>query len=131
MDKFTVTGEDGSVDVTASAAAYAKALTDWKATNEVPTETIEMAVEAVFDRFPSQRLSMPSLLSMSVHELGATPDQHKALTARVHAYVKGQCGLDTAKNTGRVDIAIGKGGGVLRLSLPGQPVPARPAKKTA
>lgn len=127
MDKFTVRGSSGSVDVVASANAYAKALTEWVAQNELSSETIETAVEAVFDRFPGQRLPMPALLSLSVAELGASPDQHKTLTARVHAYVTGQ----SADNTGRIDIGKGKGGGVSRLALPGEEVPARLAKKTA
>lgn len=124
MDKFTVFGTDGSADVDASMEAYGEALATWKRTNEIPTDRIEAAVEAVFDRFPGQRLPMPALLSAAVLGLSATPDQHKALTARCHAYVTGQ----SASNTGRLDIGKGKGGGVLRLSLPGQPVPARPAK---
>ena len=127
MDKFTKRGSDGSVDVSASAKAYAEALTKWCAENEVASDTIENAVETVFDRFPGARLPMPALLSLSVQELGATPEQHKTLTDRVHAYVIGQC----AKNTGRIDIGKGKGGGVSRLAKPGQAVPARPAKKTA
>jgi hypothetical protein len=125
MDKHTVFGSDGSADLSLSQAAYGKALAVWKAENEVPTETIEGAVEAVFDRFPGQRLPMPYVVSQAVTALEATPDQTKSLTTRVHAYVTGQ----SANNTGRIDIGKGKGGGVLRLSLPGQPVPARPAKK--
>lgn len=127
MDKFTVRGTDGSVDVAASANAYAKALTGWVAQNELSSDTIETAIEAVFDRFPGQRLPMPALLSLTVAELGASPDQHKTLTSRVHAYVTGQ----SADNTGRIDIGKGKGGGVSRLALPGEEVPARTAKKTA
>lgn len=127
MDKFTKRGSDGSVDVSASTNEYAKALSEWVAENEIPSDTIESAVEAVFDRFPGARLPMPALLSAAVTELEATPDQHKTLTSRCHAYVTGQ----SAGNTGRIDIGKGKGGGVLRLSLPGQPVPARAAKKTA
>jgi len=127
MDKFTKRGTDGSVDVAASASAYAKALTEWVAQNEIPSDTIETAVEAVFDRFNGQRLPMPALIGLALQELQATPDQHKTLTNRVHAYVSGQ----SAKNTGRLDISKGVGGGVLRLSLPGQEIPARPAKKSA
>lgn len=127
MDKYTKTGADGSVDEKASAIAYSAALSVWVAENEIPSDTIETAVEAVFDRFPSQRLPMPALLAAAVTELSATPEQHNALTKRCHKYVTGQ----SASNTGRIDIGKGKGGGVLRLSLPGQPVPARPAKKSA
>jgi hypothetical protein len=131
MDKHTVFGSDGSVDVAASATAYSKALTAWKAQNEIPTETIEAAVEAVFDRFQGQRLSMPALLHEAVSELNGQPSQHKALTTRVQSYVAGQCGTGDARNTGRLDIQKGVGGGVLRLACPGEAIPARTAKKSA
>lgn len=131
MDKYTVLGSDGTADVAASANKYAKALTEWKNQNETPTEKIENAVEAVFDRFDGTRLSMPSLIGFALQELQATPAQHKALTARVTGYVQGQCGLEDKRNTGRLDITKSVGGGVLRLSRPGEPVPARPAKKSA
>lgn len=127
MDKFTKRDMDGSVDVAASANAYASALTKWVAENEIASDTIETAVETVFDRFNGQRLPMPALLSLSVGELGATPEQHKPLTMRVHAYVSGQ----SNEGKGRLDISKGKGGGVLRLAKPGQTIPARPAKKSA
>lgn len=126
MDKFTKRGADGSVDIAASASAYGKALADWVAQNEIPSDTIETAVEAVFDRFNGQRLPMPALIGLALQELQATPDQHKSLTNRVHAYVTGQ----SAKNTGRLDISKGVGGGVLRLGKPGEAF-TRPAKKSA
>jgi hypothetical protein len=126
MDKFTKRGSDGSVDVAASANAYAKALTEWAAQNEIPTETIEAAVEAVFDANPG-RVGMPALTSMAATSISSDPGAFNTLRLRVHAYVTGQ----SAGNTGRLDIAKGKGGGVLRLSLPGEPVPARQAKKSA
>ena len=127
MDKFTVRGKDGSVDVSASANAYAKALVTWCTENEVDSETIETAVETVFDRFLGQVLPMPALLDLAVQELDVEPAQHKAMTTRVHAYVTGQC----SNNTGRINVGKGKGGGVSRLALPGEEIPARPAKKTA
>jgi hypothetical protein len=131
MDKYTVVSDDGSADVVASANSYAKALTEWKAKNEVPTDKIESAVEAVFDKYPGVRLSMPALVHESVSELRGEPTQHKALSARVQAYVTAQCGAKEKRNTGRLDIQKGVGGGVLRLAAPGQSVPARPAKKSA
>lgn len=124
MDKHTVFSNDGTADLTASTNAYAKALADWKQANEIPVDQIEAAVEAVFDRFPDQRLPMPALLNLTVAELSTSPAQFKTLQNSVHGYVTGQ----SAKNTGRIDIAKGKNGGVQRLALPGQPVPARPAK---
>jgi hypothetical protein len=123
MDKFTRRGTDGSVDVAASANAYAKALTEWAALNEIPSADIEAAVEAVFDSHEG-RLPMPALLSFAVQELSSEPNQFKTLTDRVHAYVKGQA------EVGRLNIGKGKGGGVARLALPGEPIPA-PVAKTA
>ncbi len=123
MDKFTKRDASGSVDVVASATAYAEALQKWVADNEVASDTIEGAVEAVFDRFDGKRLPVPALVAMSVSELGATPEQHKALTTRVQAYVKGQ------KEAGRLDVGKGKGGGVTRLARPGEPIPAKPESK--
>lgn len=121
MDKYTVRNTDGSVDVAASANAYALALANWVAENEVPATDIEAAVEAVFDQHTG-KLPMPALLNAAVNELGATPAQFKALTERCHAYVRGQA------LTGRLEISKGKGGGVSRLALPGQPIPVKPAK---
>lgn len=126
MDKFTQRGADGAVDVAESAKAYAKALTEWAAQNETPTDTIEAAVEAVFDRFDG-RIAMPALVGLALQELKATPDQHKTLSTRVRAYIKGQ----NAENTGRLDIMKGVGGGVARLARPGQPVPADRGRKSA
>ena len=121
MDKFTVRNSDGSVDVAASANAYAVALAKWVSENEIASEMIEAAVEATFDRHPG-RLPMPALLSGAVNELGAAPAQFKALTERCHAYVRGQA------EVGRLEIGKGKGGGVSRLARPGEPIPAKPAK---
>lgn len=126
MDKYTKRGTDGSVDVMASKEAYAAALTEWAAKNETSTETIETAVEAVFDRFDG-RIAMPALIGFALQEMKATPDQHKLLSTRIRAYVQGQ----SAKNTGRLDVQKGVGGGVARLARPGQEIPARPAKKGA
>jgi len=125
MDKFTVRDSSGSVDVGASVAAYNRALTDWVSVNETPVESIERAVEAVFDSRPATpRLPTPFLTSLVVQEMNADPSQYKALSARVGTYIKGQC----AENTGRLDISKGKGGGVARLARPGEPIPARPVK---
>jgi hypothetical protein len=125
MDKHTVFGSDGSVNVEASTLSYVKALNEWKVKNELPTEDVEAAVEAVFDRFPGYRLSMPALLHEAVSLLKGEPSQHKTLTARVQSYIASQCGIGDARNTGRIDITKGKAGGVLRLARPGQPVPVR------
>ena len=124
--KFFAMGPDGTVDVAASTSNFAKAVVEWKAANEIPSEEIETAVEAVFDRFPGN-IPMPALLSYVVQELSDNPSQHKTLSGRVHAYLTAQY----AKATGRIEISRGKGGGVSRLALPGAAIPAREVKKTA
>ena len=116
MDKFTKRGSDGSVDIAASANAYAKALTEWAAENEIPAEQISGAVNAVLDAHPGQNIPMPALLSLAAQELGATPETFKVLSDRVHAYVVGQ------KEAGSLFVTKGKGGGVSREA---------PAKKSA
>lgn len=110
MDKFTVRDASGAVDVVASATAYAEALTVWVAEHETSAERVSAAVNAVFDRFPGQKLPMPALLSMAVVELGASPAEHRALTDRVHAFVRGAAG-----EGGTLTIGKGKGGGVSRV----------------
>lgn len=116
MDKFTKRGTDGSVDVAASANAYAKELTEWCAKNEIPAEQIAGAVNTVLDRHAGKNIPMPALLSMASQELGSTPDTFKVLSDRVHAYVTGQASAEL------LFVTKGKGGGVSR---------ERPAKKSA
>jgi hypothetical protein len=124
MDKYTIRNVDGSVNIDESMLAYGNALADWTANKENMSGNIETAIEAVFDRYPDKRLPMPSLLAYAVAELGTDPSQHKKMTTACHDYVVNQ----SAKNTGRIDIGKGKGGGVKRLAAPGQPIPVRPAK---
>lgn len=109
MDKFTKRGSNGEVDVAASATAYADALTAWSAENEIPSEKIAAAVNAVLDRHPGT-ISVPSLLSFAVQEMEATPETYGVLTKRVHAYVTGQ------KEAGLLFVTKGKGGGCSRTA---------------
>lgn len=123
MDKHTVRGVDGSVDVAASVDSYRQALTDWVSRTEVSLEGIESAVEAVFDSHPG-RIRLDALVSYAANNFGSTPENFTAVTNRIRSYVRGQC----ADNTGRIDIVGGKGGGVTRLARPGEAVPARSVK---
>lgn len=115
MDKYTQRGTDGSIDVAASANAYAKALTEWAVENEIPSEQITEAVNAVLDLHPG-RIPMPALLNFAVQQLGATPESFKVLSDRVHAYVTGQT------KAGLLFVIKGKNGGVSRVA---------PVKKSA
>lgn len=110
MDKYTKRDSTGSVDVAASAQAYADALTVWAADNEVPSDTIEAAVNAVLDRFPGQRIPKPALISLSVSELNGTPAQHKTLSERVSSFLKGQV------DAGKLFAIKGTGGGMSRTA---------------
>ncbi len=116
MDKFTKRGTDGSVDVAASASEYARVLTEWCAENEIPADRIAGAVNTVLAANPGRNIPMPALLSFAAQALGATPETHKVLSARVHAYVTGQ------EKAELLFVTKGKGGGVSR---------ERPAKKSA
>ena len=107
MDKFTQRGTDGSVDVAASANAYANALTKWCAENEIPSEQIADAVNSVLDSHKG-RVQMPALLSLASQRMGATPETFKVLSERVHAYVTGQT------KAGLLFVIKGKNGGVSR-----------------
>jgi hypothetical protein len=121
MDKFTVRNASGEVDVAASANAYAKALSQWVNENEIATDTIETAVEKVFDR-TNGSLPMPALVNFAVNEISQDASQFKSLSTRVHAYITGQ------RKSGRLAVKQGVKGGVTRLALPGQPIPASVAK---
>ena len=121
MDKFTVRDSVGSVDVDASVAAYAQALSQWVVENETPLDKVERALEAVFDERPNTRLPTPFLVSLTVQEMKQDPSLFKSLSNRVAAYIKGEC----ANNTGRLHITKGKGGGVMRLARPGEEIPSR------
>lgn len=110
MDQFTKRGTDGSVDVAASANAYAAALTKWCAENEIPADQIAGAVNTVLDRHPGQNIPMDCLRSEASQLLGSTPQTFKALSDRVHAYVRGQADAKL------LFVTKGKGGGVSRTA---------------
>jgi hypothetical protein len=116
MDKYTTRSTDGSIDVAASANAYAKALTEWAAQNEIPSEEIETEVNAVLALNPTTRVPMPALLSAVANALGASAATHASISARVHEYIKGQV------KAGNLFVLKGLGGGVTNVA---------PVKKTA
>lgn len=120
MDKYTEFNSLGEADVAASANAYARALTEWKAQNEIPSDQIEAAVEAVFDTVTG-RIPVPALVNFAVNRLSQDPRAFKSLSARVHAYVTAQ--KQTEINpSGRLQVVQGKQGGISRLARPGQTV---------
>lgn len=115
MDKFTVRNSvDGSIDLNASTANYRNALAKFMAENEISTETIQNAVDAVFNEHPSvdaktpMRITIPVLVSYVMGKIDHKPAQYAAIEARVKAFLKGSPRFDSSK---------GKGGGVSRVSL--------------
>ena len=116
MDKYTVRDNAGSVDVSASANAYAKALTEWASSNEIPAGQIATAVNAVLAGRAGKNTPMPSLCSLAAHELDATAETFKGISERVHAYVRGQV------VAGNLFVQKGAGGGVSNVA---------PAQKSA
>lgn len=110
MDKYTVRDESGVVDVVASAEKYAEALAAWTAENELSTEALDTAVNAVFDRYRGQNLHMPALLSMCAVEMGGDPSAFKQVTKRLHAHIRGMAA------SGVLSITKGVGGGVCRVA---------------
>jgi hypothetical protein len=105
MDKYSIVGEDGLVDVVASAANYSAAVISWKESNEIPSETIAMAMGAVFEK-KGARMHVPQLIQYTVGEIGATSDNFKPLTARVKAFVKAQV------SAGKLFVKPGATGGI-------------------
>ena len=109
MDKFTVRDANGLVDVAASAVAYATALQAWVVENEADSQRLTDLVNKVFEQFAGKTLPVPAVVALVVHELGSSPADHKAMTARVHKHVQ-----TMASTTGPLVITKGKNGGIRR-----------------
>lgn len=119
MDKYMVRGSDGSVDLKASVAAYHNALAKWVSENEISADTVRNAVDAVFnERGEGTRLTLPILVSYAMGKIDHSPAQYTAIESRIRAFLKGNARFESTK---------GKGGGVARLALDGQPLPAKTA----
>lgn len=121
-NEYVVRAADGSIDINGSVAAFATAL-GTLAESEVASEDIRDAVDAVCDKHPDNRLPMQALISLATTILAPEPSALGSVTKRVHAWIRA-----TAKETGRFEIVKGVGGGVKRLALEGEPVPAKTAK---
>lgn len=110
MDKHTIRDNTtGQIDIAASANNYAKALSLWISQNEIESEKIETAVNAVMDRFP-EKLLMPMLVSLSVQEISEDPNQYKPLEKQVRAYIKAQ------QEAGKIEVKKGPGSGIKRIA---------------
>lgn len=109
MDKHTVLNAMGEVDVTASVAAYEASLVKWVQENEIPSDSISTAVNAVLDRFPTKRVSINMLSGLAFAEMALDPALHRSVTQRIEGYIRGQV------KTGALESVKGKGGGIGRV----------------
>lgn len=109
MDKFTVRGVNGSVDVDASVAAYTQALSEWIGKNEVSVSDIDREVHAVFDSNPS---AIPTTMLVHTVALSLTSDpaMFTAVSKQVHNFIKAQTALGT-----QFTVVRGHNGGIVRL----------------
>ena len=125
MDKYTVRNSDGSVDVAASANSYTQALQEWISLKEfkrqaktevVPNESVEAAVESVFDTH-QKRITTPALVNQVVLQLNPSLDKYTAVTNQVKTYLKQQVA------SGRLNVTSRRGGGISRVAKPGEEIP--------
>lgn len=100
---------NGSVDVAASTAKFQAQLASYITERETETSQIGEAVNAVFDAHKGKTLTMPTLQALATQQLNAQPENFKALSERVAAYVR-------ENNGGSLRITKGKGGGVSRVA---------------
>jgi len=118
-NKYIVRGTDGSIDITSSVNQFATQLATLSQA-EVSTDSIAEAVDSVYDgQEAGKRLPMAALVSLATTELSPEADKISAVQKRVHSWVRAQA---------RFSIAKGVGGGVSRLALEGEPIPAKVAK---
>lgn len=121
-----VPGTDGSVDVAASQAAFASALTKRVAELETESTVIGEEVLAILADRKGQPIVLPTLCSMVASRLNAQPENFATLTKRVADYVRANAQGEKNKATGEVErpdspifIGRGKGSGVaLRADMP-------------
>lgn len=98
----------GSVDVAATLAAFEAQVLEFVEFEETLGARIETALQATFDQYRGQTLTMPSLVNVALVHLQVTPDTFAAYSAAVAEYVRNR--------PEEYKIAKGKGGGVSRIA---------------
>lgn len=121
ISKFVVRA-GGSINRSASVAAFETALDKFLAEETVESGVIGDAVNALFDQHIGASINMPALQSGVCGLLNATPTNFAVLSERARQYVRqnSQGEKDSDGNVENPDslfvIAKGKGGGVRRRS---------------
>lgn len=106
-----VTDKGGVVDVDASEKAFSAALTKHIAETETQQATVADAVNAQFEKFPGQPITMPNLASMVCSALNAQPSNYSVLNERALGYVRANSS-DKREDGKLFKIGKGKNGGV-------------------
>jgi hypothetical protein len=99
---------DGTINVEATLEGLESQLSALAASEEDSAERIGEAVNAVFDAYKGQVLTMPALVNAALGHLDFTPDTFATESAAVAEYVR-------QRKDGEFKIAKGKGGGVSRV----------------
>lgn len=101
-----------SVDMAATVEKFSSALQEFLANEELVNGKVAEYVHAVFDKFPGCRFNTDSLISFTLKEMEATPDQYPAMSEAIKGYVSANKGDKESGAMFRVQ--RGKGGGVCR-----------------
>jgi hypothetical protein len=114
LNTYVVRAGDGSIDLDATCAKFARDLLAFQAERETETEAVGTAVNAVFDQFPGARINMPALVNYALQRLNVQPENFRILSEKVQSYVRDHSG---PRESGALfHIGKGKGGGVFRWS---------------
>lgn len=129
LSSFVVRGADGAVDIAATTDKFGIELTKFIAVNETEVAVIATAVNAVFDDYRGQTLTMPTLINYALTKLHANPTNMPALTDRIRGYIHDNADRPAQKakdksilvpaeepRTRSFRISKGVGGGVSRWS---------------
>lgn len=122
IQSFVVRSVSGAIDHEASIGAFATKLLQLEAQLEQEEKDIGAAVHALFDEWKGARLNVPFILSSVVRTLGATPEDHKSMSTKVHKYLQNRSQGKALPDGGwerpnsLFHIGLGKGGGVSRRS---------------
>ena len=98
---------DGVIDIQATLEGLENQIMDLVDAEEQSASRIGEAVNAVFDAYKGQTLTMPALVNAALGHLPVTPATFATESAAVAEYVR-------QRKDGEFKIAKGKGGGVSR-----------------
>lgn len=114
---FALVSLAGSIDRAQSLASAEAALDAHIAEHETQQETVAEAVNAVFDQYRGENLTMPILEGLALQKMNAIPANYKVLGKLALDFVRSNSDQKgEADRTRTFGISKGKGGGVCRWS---------------